>query len=202
MARTRRPLNSEVKADQSAKPRELTSLEYVILGFLAVEPRSGYTIMTALESGIYRASASTGSIYPLLKRLETAALIASTLEVVHEMRPRKVYRLLPQGEAILDEWLRQPPSISEVIEEYDIALHKFLAAEFRLTRAEVLAWLNEYESVAQTSLALRSAIDRATRSLLQTSVHAELVNQSLVMETEARLAWVRAARARLEAEQQ
>ncbi len=174
--------------------RELTTLEYVILGFLGAEPRSGYSIITSLESGIYRASASTGSIYPVLKRLEKLGLIASTLEVVHEMRPRKVYRLSPDGEVILDEWLRRPPTISEVIEEYDIAMHKFLASESRLSREEILAWLDGYESVVQVSLSIRTAMDRLTQNETQISVHTQLVNQSLILEIQARLAWIQTAR--------
>src|SRR5215472_12006374 len=93
--------------------RELTTLEYVILGFLAVKPQSGYTILNNLETGVYRASASTGSVYPVLKRLENAALIGGTVEAEYETRPRKVYSLLPAGGSILDNWLRQPPNMTE-----------------------------------------------------------------------------------------
>src|SRR4051812_17319790 len=110
-----------IQAGQTA--RELTTLEYVILGFMGIKPRSGYDIMTSLETGVYRASASTGSIYPILKRLESLELITSTIEAVYETRPRKVYSLLPAGEKVLDEWLRRSPNMAEVIEGYDIAMH-------------------------------------------------------------------------------
>ncbi|HVO43331.1 MAG TPA: PadR family transcriptional regulator [Aggregatilineales bacterium] len=182
----------------SAHPqtRELTPLEYVILGFLAIKPQSGYDIINNFELGVYRASASTGSIYPVLKRLEKLELIGSTLEVVYETRPRKVYTLRPAGEQLLDEWLRRPPSMQEVIEEYDIAMHKFLVAEYRLSRAEVLEWLDAYEQVVTASLALRSAIIKATRGE-GLSLHAQLINRAMEFEIDARLAWIKDSQARL-----
>lgn len=183
---------------QVEKPeRELTTLEYVVLGFLALKPQSGYTILNNLEMGVYRASASTGSVYPVLKRLETAELITSTIETVYETRARKVYSLLPAGEHLLDDWLRQPPAMAEVIEEYDIALHKFLIAGYRLSQADVLAWLANYESVTRAALAMRTAIASVTDHELSVSAHAELINQSLKLETETRLTWIHIAQARL-----
>src|ERR1700690_3907977 len=111
--------NSHIAKDRA---RDLTTLEYVVLGFLAFKPQSGYAMLNNLETGVYRASASTGSVYPVLKRLEKLGLIKSAIEAVYETRPRKVYELLPSGEAALDEWLRRDPTIAEVVEEYDIAM--------------------------------------------------------------------------------
>ena len=70
--------------------RELTILEYTILGLLSICPLTGYSVIGALEKGSYRLSTSTGSIYPALKRLERHNIIAGELEAVYETRPRKV----------------------------------------------------------------------------------------------------------------
>ncbi len=177
--------------------RELTTLEYVILGFLAIKPQSGYGIISNFEMGLYRMSASTGSIYPVLKRLEKLELIASELEAVHETRSRKVYTLLPKGGVILDGWLRRQPSMAEVIEEYDIAMHKFMIAEYRLSRAEVLAWLGGYEKITEWSRTMRTALDGLPDALPIESIHTELVNLSITLEIEARLTWIHAAQDRL-----
>src|SRR5258708_4681319 len=144
--------------------RALTTLEYVILGFLVVEPRSGYAIISRLELGAYRWSASAGSIYPVLKRLEKQGIIDSRIEAVYETRPRKVYSLLPLGEQLLDDWLKQAPKMQDVIEDYDIALHKFIIAEFRLTRQEVLDWLCAYELVASSASTANRILREATVS--------------------------------------
>ncbi len=47
--------------------RELTTLEYMILGLISIEPQSDYSIIGVFESNLYRWSASPGSIYPILK---------------------------------------------------------------------------------------------------------------------------------------
>lgn len=180
--------------------RDLTTLEFVILGFFAIRPQSGYDIMNYLETGLYRLSASTGSVYPVLKRLEKAGLITSQLESVYETRPRKVYSLLPAGEQVLDHFLRATPTLAEVIEEYDIAMHKFMVMEFRLARAEVLDWLRQYEQVIQVALNMRAALDASTRSQPGMSLHAQLVNESILLEIRARLNWIHAAQSRLQEE--
>ena len=179
--------------------RELTTLEYVILSFLAIAPQSGYNILNQLEAGLYRASASTGSVYPVLKRLETAGLVDSALEGEHETRPRKVYTLTETGTQLLDDWLQQAPEMADVIEQYDLMLHKFLIAEFRLSRTEVLTWLSAYEQVTRGSLTMRRAIAAASDPGLL-SPHLDLINQSLQQEVETRLAWITAAQARLRTE--
>jgi DNA-binding PadR family transcriptional regulator len=187
---------------QAGQPtRDLTTLEYVILGFLGIKPRSGYDIMNSLETGIYRASASTGSIYPILKRLEKLELITSIIEAVYETRPRKVHSLLPAGEQLLDDWLRRTPTMAEVIEGYDIAMHKFLVSEYRLSRDAVLEWLDSYEAVVTTAHAIHEAMSAATRNDVILSVHAELINRSLMIEIESRLAWIKEAQARLRSSQ-
>src|SRR5512140_3813372 len=93
--------------------RELSTLEYTILGLLGMQPQSGYNILSTFESGAYRWSASAGSIYPVLKRLEKQGIVTSQLESVYEARPRKVYTLLPAGAQLLDDWLRQAPTLHD-----------------------------------------------------------------------------------------
>ncbi|MCI0396295.1 MAG: PadR family transcriptional regulator, partial [Chloroflexi bacterium] len=94
--------------------RELTTQEYVVLGMTSAAPQSGYSIMSAFDSSVYRWSASPGAVYPMLKRLERAGLLASELEMIHETRPRKMYRLTPAGKQLLDEWLKSPVDNNDV----------------------------------------------------------------------------------------
>ena len=174
----------------------MTGLEYAILGFLAVKPQSGYAIISRVETGNYRWSASSGSIYPVLKRLEQQEIITSQIEAEYETRPRKVYTLLPLGEQILDAWLKQPPTLKEVVEEYDIALHKFLIAEYRLSRADTLKWLRDYERVIQGAEAMQRVV-KSTEHEGHLTLHEKLTNRSIELEINARLNWVQEAIARL-----
>jgi DNA-binding PadR family transcriptional regulator len=180
--------------------RELTTLEYTILGLLAMQPRTGYDILNTFETRNYRWSASAGSIYPVLKRLEKQGIVTSQLEMVHEARPRKVYTLLPAGEELLDNWLRQAPRLQDVIEDYDIVLYKFVFAELRLTRAEVLAWLDMYESITRMSDTMQQVMNNASRESGAMSLHQELALESIALETRARLTWIELARQRLSSE--
>ena len=83
---------------------ELTPTAKIILGFLRFRPRSGYDIKQSVElSTRFFWGASYGQIYPELQRLESAGLVE--VEQVAERR-RKVYRLTPEGEEALVEWLR------------------------------------------------------------------------------------------------
>ncbi len=176
--------------------RELTTLEYVVLGLISTEPQSGYSIITAFDEEVYRRwSASPGSIYPMLKRLERQGLIAGELEMVHETRPRKMYTLTPQGAELLDAWLLAPASKIDVSEERDIMLLKFLFAEKRLDREEVLAWLDDYER-ATDDYEYLLRVQRNPESS-DWSLHQQLVVEAMIMEINMQRTWIQLARNRL-----
>src|SRR5262249_10137358 len=125
--------------------RELTLLEYVVLGLISVQPQSGYSIINFFSpEGVYSWSASPGSIYPILKRLEQQDIIRGELEMEHETRPRKVYTLSPLGDELLNDWLRQVPHVLPLYQEREIAMWRFQFMEGRLSKAEILGWIHEY----------------------------------------------------------
>ncbi len=176
--------------------KNLTTLEYVVLGMIGVEAQSGYSLITTFESGIFRWSASPGSIYPTLKRLEQAGIIAGRLEMAYETRPRKMYTLTPGGESLLDEWLRAPLTRNEVGEMRDIVLLKFLFAEKRLTRAEVLAWLDDYAKGTEEYRTLYAMFRQTAPGEL--SVHQQLLREEALMELDMQRAWIERARLTLQ----
>ncbi|PJF39573.1 MAG: PadR family transcriptional regulator [Chloroflexi bacterium] len=182
--------------------RDLTTLEYVVLGLIGIKPQSGYTIINFFEEGAFRWSASPGSIYPILKRLEKQDIIAGELEMIHETRPRKLYTLTSLGEALLDEWLKQPPAVMPLYEERDIALWKFLFAESRLTREEILHWLDAYQEQIEAYEVSRKIFQAATEAAteefnLAPSIHSLLVTEAIIMEINTQRTWIQMARHRL-----
>ncbi len=175
--------------------KTLTTLEYVILGLIGTEPQSGYSLITTFESGIKRWSASPGSIYPTLKRLEQQGIIAGKLEMTYETRPRKMYTLTPLGEELLDSWLRAPLTKNEIGESRDVVLIKFLFAEKRLTREEILAWLDNY---AQGTADYRALIlMQGGPANVAWSVHQRLLAEEAMMELDMQSTWIERARRRL-----
>jgi DNA-binding PadR family transcriptional regulator len=180
--------------------RELTTLEYMVLGQISLLPQSGYSIIHLFGSDLYRWSASPGAIYPILKRLEEQKFLASELELVHETRPRKIYSLTPLGESILDKWLKRPPTKREVSIERDILLIKFLYIEKRLNRTEVLAWLDAYDQeAAGYEILLRIPDDPEMADLR--SVHYQLIIEAARMEAKMQREWIQRVRQRLQSEE-
>ena len=83
---------------------------FVILGFLADRPRSGYDIRKAVEGSLGNFwNESFGQIYPALRDLEAEGLV---LKVPGDGggRERQAYTLTPPGRAALDAWLGTPAS--------------------------------------------------------------------------------------------
>jgi DNA-binding PadR family transcriptional regulator len=178
--------------------KTLTTLECVILGLIGTEPQSGYSLITTFEMGINRWSASPGSIYPTLKRLEQQGIIAGKLEMTYETRPRKMYTLSPLGEELLNNWLRAPLTKNEIGETRDIVLLKFLFAERRLTREEVLAWLDNYAKGTADYRALILMQGGPANSAW--SVHQRLLAEEAMMELDMQSTWIERARRRLRGE--
>jgi PadR family transcriptional regulator AphA len=93
-------------------------VEYVILGALAIKPRSsGYEIKCLVDrSTRFFWAASYGQIYPELRRLEAQGLIESEADD-QGGRKRNRYQLTAAGRERLREWLLEPSGVYEVRDE-------------------------------------------------------------------------------------
>ncbi|MFN8529531.1 MAG: PadR family transcriptional regulator [Anaerolineae bacterium] len=182
--------------------RDLTSLEYIVMGLLSMRAQSGYSIMTFLEGDAYGWSASPGTIYPILKRLEKQGIIEGELEIEHETRPRKIYRLSELGGSLLDNWLREVPRVVPASEQRELAKWKFQFMEWRLPKREVIQWLDNYLDALRIydfgQRFWQHATVLATNELGQTlSVHRQLVMEAALMELNTLRTWLEMAKVRL-----
>lgn len=85
--------------------RQLTATGRLILGMIRLGKRTGYEIKQLVDvSARFFWTTSYGQIYPELKRLEEAGLIAGEAAPTGG-RSRTVYSLTPAGEEALDGWL-------------------------------------------------------------------------------------------------
>jgi PadR family transcriptional regulator AphA len=106
---------------------ELSPTAYVVLGMLRLGRRSGYDIKQLVDKSTrFFWAASYGQIYPELKKLEEAGLIAGEPDP-QGARQRRAYELTPEGERALDEWLRSPDT--PAVETRDAALLKLFFAD-------------------------------------------------------------------------
>ncbi|MFO0585237.1 MAG: PadR family transcriptional regulator [Anaeromyxobacter sp.] len=91
------------------------SLPLAVLAALRAE-HYGYTLRRVLaERGL---EIDEGTLYPLLRRLEAQGLLASSWRE-EESRPRRYYRLSPDGKAVLQalaaEWRRLGTALEEIL---------------------------------------------------------------------------------------
>jgi PadR family transcriptional regulator AphA len=96
---------------------ELSATAKVILGMLAARPRSGYEIKQLVDSSArFFWAASYGQIYPELKKLEQAGLIAGD-DSSQGARQRTTFKLTAKGRRAAREWIAGPPEVLETRDE-------------------------------------------------------------------------------------
>jgi PadR family transcriptional regulator, regulatory protein AphA len=83
----------------------LSKTSYVILGMLSKSPKTGYDIKSLVDvSTRFFWAASYGQIYPELKRLESAGLVAGSDDATGG-RQRRLYEITAAGREVLHQWL-------------------------------------------------------------------------------------------------
>src|SRR5512134_1485404 len=116
---------------------ELSATAKVILGLIAAQPRSGYEIKQVVDhSARFFWAASYGQIYPELKRLAAAGLVAGA-DASQGGRRRTVYELTDEGRGVAAEWMAQPPEVFETRDEGLLKL--FFAGTFDPARTPEIA---------------------------------------------------------------
>ena len=181
--------------------RELTPLEYIVLGLIGIELQSGYSLMSYFGSDSSSWSASPGSIYPMLKRLEAQQLITGILEAEHELRPRKVYQLTKDGEMALTQWLKEMPKLSPFYQERELALWRFQLMEKWFSKEEILIWLQRYlENIIfhlTASGYYHESIEALPKNEGGQSTFSLLTMQAHLIDTQAVRTWIELAIKRL-----
>ena len=139
----------------------LSATAKVILGMLAARPRSGYEIKQLVDkSARFFWAASYGQIYPELKKLEDAGLIAGT-DAPQGARQRTVFKLTANGRRAAKEWIESEPQTFELRDEGMLKL--FFAHSIEPKRAAEIA--RERAAMAREKAAeLRAIWDAVDRT--------------------------------------
>jgi len=128
--------------------KKLTTLEYALLGLVGMSPMTGYDVHKVfVTTPLAHFSSSPGAIYPALRRLARIGLLEARLDTAKEARPRRVYSLTTAGENALEAWLHQPVTREELIRGAGAPILRFSLAGDRLSRAEILDYLESYQKV-------------------------------------------------------
>jgi DNA-binding PadR family transcriptional regulator len=168
-------------------------LGFALLGLLKCrQPCSGYDLrMIFGRTPMGTFSDSPGAIYPALRRLEASRLIRGTVDARFAGRPRTLYRLSANGDAVLRKWLTRPVTQGDVIRGMaDLSL-RFSFMEEALGRDACAAFL---ESLANELKRYLPTLHEHLRSRGGSmSMSGRLALQAGVMGYESQLAWARMA---------
>lgn len=170
-------------------PRDRHSeLECFVLGLVwQLGGCSAYDVRRTMgDSPSSQWSASTGAIYPLMRRLQRQGLLTMKLEKTGQ-RARRVYTITPSGKRTLRQWVGPPlaPEAVSVAHDPLRSRARFLGV---LSSAERVEW------VRTAIAALHEIHARVKEWELKYGVLDEfqsLVSRNGELETQARQAWLR-----------
>ena len=126
-------------------------LKYIILGFLAYQPKSGYQLKQVMETStnhFWRAELS--QIYTTLKQLQADGLVVSEIEAQETRPDSRIYSITEAGRADLQVWLNQPNTGLRAFKDVFLAKLFFSA---RLEKTTLLTQLHLQRNLCQQQLA-------------------------------------------------
>src|SRR6185503_8905201 len=94
-----------------------------ILGFLDLEPTTGYTLLQRFQGSVGSFWTATQSqIYRELHQLEREKLVRVTVQQQEGKPARKVYALTPAGKQALARWLEEPVGAMQLRDPFMLKL--------------------------------------------------------------------------------
>lgn len=169
-----------------------SELECFVLGLIwQLGPVSAYGIRQHMRASPSRQwSASTGAIYPALRRLEAGGLVAGE-ELSRGQRRRREYRITGAGEHQLRLWVGPPLGEEVVTVTFDPlrTRARFLGL---LSRAERAAWVADALAALDRVEGLIGAWDEANDGV---DPFMGAITRNARLETEARRRWLLTIRA-------
>jgi DNA-binding PadR family transcriptional regulator len=167
---------------KSAEPSQLTATAWTALGFIAMQPRTGYDIKQATGHIVDTFwGVSYAQLYPQLRNLQALGLIEA--EPVTGPRGQTVWRITDEGRRVLFRWLGDPPAPPQLRDE---ALLKVLLAE-AISPEDLLPLIAAKRREFEGWLALNG----------DTSAVSSLLREYAVGQARAGLAWCDAAEKRI-----
>jgi DNA-binding PadR family transcriptional regulator len=85
------------------------SLEFILLGLLALRPSTGYDLKKTMDITVrYISPVALSQIYPTLKRMMQAGLVEYELVERSGKTDLKIYSITDAGQDLFREWLAEP----------------------------------------------------------------------------------------------
>lgn len=127
----------------------LSPLRLAILGLVAMHPQSGYDLRKVFETTpMGNFSSSPGAIYPALKSLEKKGWVRGEPDKTESLRPRLVFSITEEGDAVLRGELRKPVTHEDLIWHFDLVMLRFAFID-RIGNKQALRFLGEFRAEAE-----------------------------------------------------
>jgi DNA-binding PadR family transcriptional regulator len=146
------------------------SVRHGLLALLSEGPKYGLQLRQEFEARTGEVwPLNVGQVYTTLQRLERDGLVASDGDA--EDGPQKGFRLTPEGQLELDEWLRTPPDLSspprdELVIKVMVALrmpgadvHEVIQVHRRYVVEVMQQWTRLKEDEAEYDLGFALVVD-------------------------------------------
>jgi PadR family transcriptional regulator AphA len=141
-----------MKSEGGATPNAL-------LGLLSLRPMSGYDIRQLIQRSIgHFWSESYGQIYPGLKRLAAAGLVAKKTERKKGSPVRNVYSLTSEGREHLRRWLKLPVVAAVPRDELLLKLFFGACVPPSVNGEHVRAYLESHQKALQVYTAIAKTL--------------------------------------------
>ena len=172
-----------------AKSLKITLLDYAILGLVYQRPLTGYAIRKEFElTALGNYSSSPGSIYPALKRIQSAQLV--DISKLEGQRGGK-YRITRNGIHSLRMWLERPLTKEDVSRNLNELLLRFAFMGGLVSLEIKLAFLTSFQDLLEEHIADLQRYLELERS--QLPLHGRLAFEHGIASCKATLDWSRYA---------
>lgn len=166
-------------------------LKYIVLGLLNNGDLTGYDIKKLFEGELGDFWYSNHSqIYPELKKMEDSGLIASYEDTVGQKMTKTYYRILPQGQDELSEWLSEPlNALPPTRDEFSMKLYLLNDAKNPLVKQIFAQEIARHEEKHKYLESRWNALFATKKEQTKHYGHALILRQAIHRE-EQRLQWL------------
>jgi DNA-binding PadR family transcriptional regulator len=169
------------------KTSGIHSLEYVLLGMLAQQPRHGYELhkeLSNLEGLGLVWRVKQAQLYATLDKLESQGHLSVRLITTESHPPRKEYHLTRSGHKLFEEWMISPVEHGRELRQDFLAKFYFARLQGEATARKVL------EAQRETLKKIQSRMETEDDALSSSQSYEKQVYQFRMIQIQAFIDWL------------
>ena len=172
--------------------KNLTSLDYAILGILRMNSLTGYEIRKIIDQKTFgNFSSSPGSIYPALKRLQQLELIYQIVRPKFTTSSKKVFCIQSNGIMKLEEWLKKPIHSDDLDKDLQEIILRFAFMNYLRNTDHTIQFLESF--IIEINSYLKKLQEDLKMKYFDLSVNRKLVIENRIDISKTHLQWAQKA---------